>query len=185
MGILLPDSRARRRGVCGHVRLRRPDPGRAAACKRRHDHEHDAPAGRGAGLALGTPDAGQVHVGRRAARLPGHRLQRPVGIPAGLQRRRLEEGRDQGREHRQPAPTGLAAEEGKTGTIIWTMRSPYVFVGGRSRGGRQRGRSLRFRPTARNGRTSRAATSTSSFRLEDRNRITSTNSVANSPAAPG
>ncbi len=26
---------------------------------------------------------------------------------------------------------GLAAEEGKTGTIIWTMRSPYVFVGGR------------------------------------------------------
>jgi hypothetical protein len=26
---------------------------------------------------------------------------------------------------------GLAAEEGKKGTIIWTMRSPYVFVGGR------------------------------------------------------
>jgi hypothetical protein len=28
-------------------------------------------------------------------------------------------------------PDGLAADEGKTGTIIWTMRSPYVFVGGR------------------------------------------------------
>ncbi len=28
-------------------------------------------------------------------------------------------------------PDGLAAEEGKTGTIIWTMRSPYIFVGGR------------------------------------------------------
>ncbi len=28
-------------------------------------------------------------------------------------------------------PDGLAAEEGKTGTIVWTMRSPYVFVGGR------------------------------------------------------
>jgi hypothetical protein len=28
-------------------------------------------------------------------------------------------------------PDGLAAEEGRTGTIIWTMRSPYVFVGGR------------------------------------------------------
>jgi hypothetical protein len=28
-------------------------------------------------------------------------------------------------------PGGLAAEEGKTGTIVWTMRSPYVFVGGR------------------------------------------------------
>jgi len=26
---------------------------------------------------------------------------------------------------------GLAAEEGKKGTIVWTMRSPYVFVGGR------------------------------------------------------
>ncbi|MCX7046984.1 MAG: Ig domain-containing protein, partial [Candidatus Sumerlaeota bacterium] len=26
---------------------------------------------------------------------------------------------------------GLSAEEGKQGTVIWTMRSPYVFVGGR------------------------------------------------------
>ena len=29
------------------------------------------------------------------------------------------------------APDGLAAYEGKTGTIVWSMRSPYVFVGGR------------------------------------------------------
>jgi len=28
-------------------------------------------------------------------------------------------------------PEGLSAEEGKIGTIIWTMRSPYVFVGGK------------------------------------------------------
>ena len=28
-------------------------------------------------------------------------------------------------------PEGLAADEGKAGTIIWSMRSPYVFVGGR------------------------------------------------------
>jgi hypothetical protein len=28
-------------------------------------------------------------------------------------------------------PDGLAAEEGKPGTVIWTLRSPYVFVGGR------------------------------------------------------
>ena len=28
-------------------------------------------------------------------------------------------------------PEGLTAEEGATGTVIWTMRSPYVFVGGR------------------------------------------------------
>ena len=28
-------------------------------------------------------------------------------------------------------PDGLAAEEGKKGAIIWTMRSPYPFVGGR------------------------------------------------------
>ncbi len=34
-------------------------------------------------------------------------------------------------ENVQSGPDGLAAEEGKTGTIVWTMRSPYVFVGGR------------------------------------------------------
>jgi len=28
-------------------------------------------------------------------------------------------------------PDGLAAEEGKTGTIVWSMQSPYIFVGGR------------------------------------------------------
>ena len=28
-------------------------------------------------------------------------------------------------------PDGLAADEGKTGTIVWSMRSPYVFVGSR------------------------------------------------------
>lgn len=28
-------------------------------------------------------------------------------------------------------PDGLAAEEGKTGTIVWSMPSPYIFVGGR------------------------------------------------------
>ena len=28
-------------------------------------------------------------------------------------------------------PDGLAAEEGKTGTVVWRMRSPYVFAGGR------------------------------------------------------
>jgi len=26
---------------------------------------------------------------------------------------------------------GLAAEEGKTGVVVWTMRSPYIFVGGK------------------------------------------------------
>ena len=38
-------------------------------------------------------------------------------------------------------PDGLAAAEGKPGTVTWTMRSPYVFVGGRHRGGR-RGREV-------------------------------------------
>ncbi|MCX5670820.1 MAG: Ig domain-containing protein [Planctomycetota bacterium] len=28
-------------------------------------------------------------------------------------------------------PDGLAAEQGRKGTVVWTMRSPYVFVGGR------------------------------------------------------
>ena len=38
-------------------------------------------------------------------------------------------------------PQGLTAEEGKTGTIVWTMSSPYVFVGGRIEA---EGKGLRF-----------------------------------------
>jgi hypothetical protein len=34
-------------------------------------------------------------------------------------------------EHIGSGPEGLTAEQGGTGTVIWTMRSPYVFVGGR------------------------------------------------------
>ena len=34
-------------------------------------------------------------------------------------------------EHIASGTDGLAAEEGRAGTVIWTMRSPYVFVGGR------------------------------------------------------
>jgi hypothetical protein len=38
-------------------------------------------------------------------------------------------------------PQGLTAEEGKTGTIVWTITSPYVFVGGRIEA---EGRGVRF-----------------------------------------
>jgi hypothetical protein len=34
-------------------------------------------------------------------------------------------------EHVRQGRDGLTAEDGKTGSIVWTMRSPYVFVGGR------------------------------------------------------
>jgi len=34
-------------------------------------------------------------------------------------------------EHVTVGPDGLAADKGRTGSIIWTMRSPYVLVGGR------------------------------------------------------
>jgi len=34
-------------------------------------------------------------------------------------------------ENVRSGPDGLMAEDGKTGSIVWTMRSPYVFVGGR------------------------------------------------------
>jgi hypothetical protein len=34
-------------------------------------------------------------------------------------------------ENIQSGREGLTAEEGKTGSIVWTMKSPYVFVGGR------------------------------------------------------
>ena len=67
---------------------------------------------------------------RGAARLPRHRLQRPLGIPAGLQHDLWKKGATT-IENIVSAPDGLRAEEGKTGTIIWTMRSPYIFVGGR------------------------------------------------------
>jgi len=36
-----------------------------------------------------------------------------------------------GVENIRSGPDGLAAEEGKRGTVLWTMWSPYVFVGGR------------------------------------------------------
>ncbi len=34
-------------------------------------------------------------------------------------------------ENIRSGPHGLTAEDGKTGSIVWTMKSPYVFVGGR------------------------------------------------------
>jgi len=34
-------------------------------------------------------------------------------------------------ENVSAGPDGLRPDEGKTGTIVWTLRSPYVFVGGR------------------------------------------------------
>jgi hypothetical protein len=34
-------------------------------------------------------------------------------------------------ENIQWGPVGLTAEDGKSGSIVWTMKSPYVFVGGR------------------------------------------------------
>ncbi len=34
-------------------------------------------------------------------------------------------------ENVKSGPEGLSADEGKTGTIVWLTRSPYVFVGGR------------------------------------------------------
>ncbi len=36
-----------------------------------------------------------------------------------------------GVENVSAGPDGLAAEGGGTGTVVWTMRSPYVFVGGK------------------------------------------------------
>jgi hypothetical protein len=44
-------------------------------------------------------------------------------------------------EHVAAGPHGLAAEDGKTGSITWSMASPYVFVGGRIEA---EGRGMRF-----------------------------------------
>jgi len=46
-------------------------------------------------------------------------------------------------------PQGLTAEAGKTGSIVWTMKSPYVFVGGRVESD---GKDPRF-SISQNGRT--------------------------------
>jgi hypothetical protein len=63
-------------------------------------------------------------------------------------------------------PDGLAAEEGKTGTIVWSMRSPYVFVGGRLEVEGE-GPGSSFARMARPGGPRRTAL-TSSFRLSVR-----------------
>ena len=154
------------------------------ACNRRHDHEHDAPARRGPGLALGTPHSGQVHVGRRdAARLPRHRLQRPLGIPARTSPRTSGRKAQPRSRTSSAARTGLSAEEGKTGTIIWTMRSPYVFVGGRLEA-EGSGASVCRLPGRQEvgGRGTRTWTSSSRRRARH---ATSINSAASSPAGPG
>ena len=96
----------------------------------RHDHEHDSASGRGPGLALGALEAGQVHVGPQAARLPRQGLQRSVGIPAGLQPRGVEKGRDQGGEHRQPAPRAWPRRRARRVRSSGRCSSPYPFVGG-------------------------------------------------------
>ncbi len=53
-----------------------------------------------------------------------------MGIPPELHHPCLAQGATTA-EHLVQDADGLAAEEGKTATLIWTMHSPYVFVGGR------------------------------------------------------
>jgi hypothetical protein len=61
----------------------------------------------------------------------------PDTISNGLWEYRPDFGSDLWRQGAQAAegvratPDGLAAEVGRTGTVIWAMRSPYPFVGGR------------------------------------------------------
>ena len=97
---------------------------------RRHDHEHDAPPRRGPRLAVGSPRSRQVS---RPARSPIQRpdLQWDLGVSAQTSRKTHgEEGPipSQGIVSRSD---GLAAESGKTGTIVWIIRVPYVLVGGK------------------------------------------------------
>src|SRR5208283_251050 len=80
-------------------------------------------------------------------------------------------------------PDGLRSEEGKTGTIIWTMRSPYIFVGGASR---WKAKVLCWKSprTARSGLIREKKWSTGSSRTGDRNAST-INSAVGSPTPPG
>ena len=116
--------------LCGHVRLRRPGQRRPRQ-RAEVDHEHDAPAGRGPGLALGPPHSGQVQLA------VGAQPDYPDTVCDGLWEYRPDFTSDLWKkgattiENIVSGPEGLRAEEGKTGTIVWTMRSPYIFVGGR------------------------------------------------------
>ena len=71
------------------------------------------------GALVDQPDLSRTH------------LQRPAGSTARTFPQELWRQGATTVENVVPVPDGLAAEEGKTGTIVWTMHSPYVFVGGR------------------------------------------------------
>ena len=66
-----------------------------------------------------------------AAQVPRTALQWTVGIPARLHQPRRGEGSHALSSRSGRDRMGSAAEEGKPGVVVWTMRSPYVFVGGR------------------------------------------------------
>ncbi len=67
----------------------------------------------------------------------GQGIKYPHTVSNGLWEYRPEFGRDLWRkgadraENVRSTPDGLAAEPGKTAAIEWTLRSPYLFVGGR------------------------------------------------------
>src|SRR6516165_1955186 len=93
-----------------------------------HLHEHGAATRRGDHLALGAFESGEVS--RRETEVPGHHLQRLWEYRPDFARGLWEKGavsvagvKTLGGE--------LSAEEGKTGTIVWIIRSPYILVGGR------------------------------------------------------
>ena len=89
----------------------------------------DSSPRRGARLALGALEAGQVHV------RPTNSLY-PDNICNGLWEYRPDFGGEVWKkgamkvENVASGPEGLAAENGKTGTVVWKIASPYAFVGG-------------------------------------------------------
>ena len=75
--------------------------------------------------------------------LPGQHLQRPVGIPAGLRRRGVEEGRDEDRERRL-RPRGSGGGKRQDGHGRLEDHQPLRLRRRASRSGRQRGEVCRF-----------------------------------------
>ena len=119
-------------GRAGHVRdvfLRGAGHGRARRQRRHHDEHGPAPR-RGDRLALGATRSGQVPRG-----VDDHAHLSSTPICNGLWEYRPDFSKETWRkgaasvENITSGPDGLAAEEGKKGTIIWTMRSPYVVCG--------------------------------------------------------
>ena len=181
MGLLVDDNRTRDEWQAAlYVLSEEPITGEPGV-QGGHDHEHDASPGRGARLALGALEARQAHVAQP--------ILYPDNICNGLWEYRPDFGGEVWKkgamkvENVASGPEGLAAENGKTGTIVWKITQSLRLRRRASRNGRQRGEVRRF--VRRQQWTDIAGSNFDKFFPPWKAiRITSTNCAANSRPEP-